>query len=68
MIEVPEYVVDALEYVRSTGLTNMFDSNNVITIAFDAGYYNGADWIDNNKKFYVEALHALGDRLAKKDG
>jgi len=64
MAEIPDYVIDALEYVRETGETNMFGRDAVIKIAYDNEFHEAALWLHDNKRLYVDALHALGERLS----
>lgn len=46
--------------VRRTGLTNMFDRKNVIVILKEFGYNNIADYLEENKKEYLELLIESG--------
>ncbi len=46
------YVRHILEDVQQTGLTNMFDSPMVQRIAFDNGYYELVNFIEEHKKEY----------------
>ena len=42
--------------VRDTGLTNMFDINTVQRIAFDAGYYELVNYLEEHRKEYVNFI------------
>lgn len=42
--------------VRSTGLTNMFDVNNVQRIAFEAGYYELVNYLEDHRKEYIHFI------------
>ena len=42
--------------VRDTGLTNMFDVNTVQRIAFDAGYYELVNYLEEHRKEYVHFI------------
>ena len=45
-------IIEGVEFVRDTGLTNMFDSPLVQRIAFDNGYYELVNFIEEHKKEY----------------
>ena len=42
--------------VRTTGLTNMFDINAVQQIAFDSGYYELVNYLEDHRKKYVHFI------------
>ena len=42
--------------VRDTGLTNMFDINTVQRIAFEAGYYELVNYLEDHRKEYVHFI------------
>lgn len=48
-----EKVKEQLLAVRKTGLTNMFDLNAVQRIAYDMGFFELVDFIEENKPAYV---------------
>lgn len=48
-----EKVKEQLLAVRKTGLTNMFDLNAVQRIAYDMGFFELVDFIEENKSAYV---------------
>ena len=52
MSDTKAKIIEGLEYVRDTGATNMFDSNMVQRIAFDNGYYELVNFIEEHKKEY----------------
>lgn len=51
-------IIKGITMVRRTGLTNMFDRKNVIVILKEFGYNNIADYLEVNKKEYLELLIA----------
>lgn len=53
-----EDIIKGIELVRKTGMTNMFDRKNVIVILKEFGYNNIADYLEENKKEYLELLIA----------
>jgi len=57
-IVVPEAVMEGLEFVRGTGLSNMFDVNRVIGVALDYEYFNTARWIEENRHAYLQGIFA----------
>ena len=42
--------------VRDTGLTNMFDVNAVQRIAFESDFYELVDFIETDRKAYVNFI------------
>lgn len=64
---VPEYVLDALEDIRDSGLTNMWVSEVVIDlmVSDDFDHALAQDWLDEHPRRYVEALKAMGDRRVR---
>lgn len=55
-----EDIIKGIAMVRRTGLTNMFDRENVIVILKEFGYNNIADYLEENKKEYLELLIESG--------
>lgn len=55
-IKVSKKVYEGLEFVRESGLTNMFDYHAVQHIAFDNNYYETVDWMENNKTEYAKGI------------
>lgn len=53
-------IIKGITMVRRTGLTNMFDRKNVIVILKEFGYNNIADYLEENKKEYLELLIESG--------
>ena len=62
--QIPEEVLEALEKVRSSGVTNMMDRPVVIREAVDYSV-GAAIWLEDNKPRYMEALTAMGARRGK---
>lgn len=61
--QIPDEVLEALEIVRASGATNMYDRNAVIFLAGNEHEaYVAADWLEHNKPRYMEALEAMGAR------
>jgi len=56
MIPVPENVLRGIEAVRKSGLTNMLDRPMVIKLAWELGFPDAAEWIENNRKQYAEGI------------
>ena len=56
MSELKEKIIEGIEFVRDTGLTNMFDVNMVQRIAFNNEYYDLVMFIQDHKKEYVELI------------
>ena len=72
--EIPEAVLDVLEYVRAGGETNMIARTAVIKLAIDAadeeeieGWREAANWLCDNPVRYMEALNAMAKRRVKKE-
>lgn len=53
-----EDIIKGITAVRKTNLVNMFDRKNVIVILKEFGYNNIADYLEENKKEYLELLIA----------
>lgn len=51
-----ETIREQILAVRATGLTNMFDVNTVKRIAFDAGYYELVNYLEDHRKEYVHFI------------
>lgn len=51
-----EIVRDQILAVRAMGLTNMFDINTVQRIAFDAGYHELVNYLEEHRKDYVHFI------------
>lgn len=49
-----EDIIKGIELVRKTGMTNMLDRENVIIILKELGYDNIANYLEKNKKEYLE--------------
>lgn len=57
-VRVTQQVFEGITAVRNTGLTNMFDVNQVSVIAAGMGYLEAADWVLNNKGEYANGIFA----------
>ena len=51
-----EEIREQILAIRATGLTNMFDVNAVQRIAFDAGYYELVNYLEEHRKEYVHFI------------
>ena len=56
MTDTEKKIIEGVEFVRNTGLTNMFDSPMVQRIAFDNGYYELVNFIEEHKKEYSHLI------------
>ncbi len=62
---IPEEVIDALEAAREDGSVNMIGRQSVMKLISDLDEYPAAVlWLYENDGRYMEALTAMGDRLA----
>lgn len=55
-IEIPTHVLDGLEFIRKSGLTNMLARDVVIDLARQFDLNDTADWIEENKNLYAEGI------------
>ncbi len=55
-IVVGPAVIEGIDAVRETGLTNMLDRLEVARIAHTLGHYAARAWIDANPTAYVEGV------------
>ena len=55
-VRVPREVLDGIEAVRRSGLTNMLDCPAVAEIAEALGYGAAADWIEANRGLYARGV------------
>jgi len=53
---IPAEVRSQILAVRDTGLTNMFDVEAVQQIAYDHGFDEAVEWIENNRKTYCNFI------------
>lgn len=60
MDNVPQEVIEALADVRESGRINMFDYVGAVKLASLLGHYEAADWLQENKNRYMDALNAMG--------
>lgn len=51
-----EKIKEQLIAVRDTGRVNMFDKNGVQRIAFDSGYYELVNYIEEHPKEYAHFI------------
>lgn len=51
-----EKIREQILAIRATGLTNMFDITAVQRIAFDAGYYELVNYLEDHRKEYVHFI------------
>ena len=52
MADTKEKIIEAVKWVSSTGITNMFDKGMVQRLAFDNGYYELVNFIQEYPKEY----------------
>ena len=64
-VRIPADVLEGLESVRLSGLTNMLDAPRVIELAFEMEYYATALWVEENRKKYAEGIFR---GFAREDG
>ena len=55
-IRVPKNVLDGLEALRQSGLTNMLDRPVVARLAEGMGFETAADWVEAHRKEYAEGI------------
>ncbi len=55
-IRITDAVWQGLEAVRQSGQTNMLDRPSVARIASKFGFYETADWIENNRSKYSQGI------------
>lgn len=62
--EIPQIVIEGLDVVRESAVTNMMDKQRVLLhIPFQAA----EDWLNANPDRYMDALNAMGEYAAKKN-
>lgn len=59
---IPVEILEELEQVRSESSVNMMDRKGVQRAANEAGLWELVGWIEDNKRRYMEALMAMGNR------
>lgn len=57
-VKVSATVAEAIQAVRTSGITNMLDRRNVVALMMEFGYEDEADWVRQNPKLYAEGLDA----------
>ena len=55
-VEVSRAVLDGLEAVRQSGLTNMLDRPVVAGLAREFGFEEAARWIEGHRSRYAEGI------------
>lgn len=55
-IRVPKNVLDGLEAVRQSGLTNMLDRPVVARLTEEMGFEDAAEWVEAHRKEYAEGI------------
>ena len=64
---IPDEVLDALEAARETNEVNMLGRQSVMKVISDLDEYPAAVlWLYDNPRRYMEALIAMGERLAER--
>lgn len=56
LMRMSDNVREQILAVRATGLANMFDINTVQRIAFEAGYYELVNYLEDHRKEYVHFI------------
>jgi hypothetical protein len=55
-VKVPKVVLDGLEAVRQSGLTNMLDRPVVAQLAAELGFESAARWIKTHRRESAEGI------------
>ena len=55
-VRVPKPVLDGLEAVRQSGLTNMLDRPVVARLARELGFEDAALWVEDHRGEYAEGI------------
>ncbi len=55
-VRVPKVVLDGLEAVRQSGLTNMLDRPVVAELAREFGFDEAARWIEAHRGLYAQGV------------
>ena len=55
-VKVPKAVLDGLEAVRQSGLTNMLDRPVVAELAAEFGFEEAARWINAHRREFAEGI------------
>lgn len=58
---IPDNVLEVLESVRQSAITNMLDQRTVIQLV-DEQDEEAADWLRSNPDLYMEALNQMSSR------
>ena len=51
-----ETIREQILAIRDTGLTNMFDIPMVQRLAYDRGYYEAVNWIEEHRQAYLHFI------------
>lgn len=60
---VPIYVLKALEQVRQSGKTNMFDFDAVKFLILSHSHLHSREWLEQHQDRYIDALNAMADYM-----
>jgi len=55
-VKVPKAVLDGLEAVRKSGLTNMLDRPVVAELAQEFGFEEAARWVNGHRREFAEGI------------
>ena len=66
-VRVPKAVLDGLEAVRTSGLTNMLDRPVVAQLAREFGFEEAARWIKAHRRGFAEGIFR-GFEATEEDG
>jgi len=55
-VRVPKAVLDGLEAVRRSGITNMLDRPVVAELAREFGFDEAARWVEDHRDQYAQAI------------
>lgn len=55
-IKVPHYVYEDLEFIRASGITNMFAYNTVKQLCQLMEFHDTYEWLSQNKAEYVRGI------------
>jgi hypothetical protein len=55
-IAVPARVLEGIEEIRKSGVTNMLDRLKVTELLINMGYFDAADWVYKHRDEYAKAI------------
>ncbi len=64
-MDIPQDVIDALEEVRESGVTNMLARSVVMHEISENGHHAAYLWLHENDRQYMAALMAMGRQRAR---